>query len=76
MNDTSNKLKISDFSTGSILYHSLDIVKGTFEIRNTSKNLVAEVNGLSTMTHLLPFVSIHNPNTKISLIEQGFEPAN
>jgi len=44
MNETSNELKRSDFSReGSILYHSLDMVKGTFEIRNTSKKLVAEV---------------------------------
>jgi len=31
---------------GYILYHSLDMVKGTFEIRNTSKKLVAEVLGV------------------------------
>ena len=63
MNKTSNELKESIFTTGSILYHSLDMVKGTFEIRNTSKKLVAEVKGLSTKTHLLPFVSIYYTNT-------------
>jgi len=64
MNKTSNKLKRSDFYTeGSILYHSLGILKGTFEIRNNYKKLVAEVKGLSTKTHLLPFVLIYYTNT-------------
>ena len=77
MNKTSNKLKRSDFrTTGSILYHSLDMVKGTFEIRNSSKKLVSEVKGLSTKNYLLPFVCIYFLNTQVSLIEQSFEPAN
>jgi len=53
MNSTQDGLNSSGFTkAGRILYHSLDMVKGTFEIRNTSKKLVAEVKDLETKTHL------------------------
>jgi len=64
MNSTQDRLNSSDFTKAeSILYHSLDMVKGTFEIRNTSKKLVAEVNDLDTKTHLLPFINMYNSDT-------------
>jgi len=64
MNPTQVGLNSSGFTkAGRILYHSLDMVKGTFGIRNTSKKLVAEVKDLETKTHLLHFIHMYNPNT-------------
>jgi len=46
MTSPANNLKESDFITGSILYHILDLTNGTFKIQNTARDLIAEASNL------------------------------